>query len=81
MIAETRFTLLGTGSSGGVPRIGNDWGACDPDNPKNRRQRCAMLTEKIGVEGKTTVLIDTGPDMRMQLLHCLLYTSPSPRDS
>lgn len=68
MTSETRFTLLGTGSSGGVPRIGNDWGACDPDNPKNRRQRCAMLAEKTGSRGTTAVLIDTGPDMRAQLL-------------
>ncbi len=68
MTTETRFTLLGTGSSGGVPRIGNDWGACNPDDPKNRRQRCAMLVELTGREGKTSVLVDTGPDMRMQLL-------------
>ena len=68
MTTETVFTLLGTGSSGGVPRIGNDWGACDPNNPKNRRQRCSMLVERSGPQGKTSVLIDTGPDMRMQLL-------------
>jgi phosphoribosyl 1,2-cyclic phosphate phosphodiesterase len=68
MTRKTVFTLLGTGSSGGVPRIGNDWGACDPDNPKNRRQRCAMLVEQTDTDGKTSVLIDTGPDMRMQLL-------------
>lgn len=63
-----RFTILGCGSSGGVPRIGNDWGVCDPANPKNRRRRCSMLVERIGAEGTTTVLIDTGPDMREQLL-------------
>lgn len=65
---KTVFTLLGTGSSGGVPRIGNNWGACDPDNPKNRRRRCSMLVEKYSDEGCTSILIDTGPDMREQLL-------------
>ncbi|WMS42188.1 MBL fold metallo-hydrolase [Acuticoccus sp. MNP-M23] len=64
----TRFTILGCGSSGGVPRVGGDWGACDPDNPKNRRRRCALLIERTGSGGTTRVLIDTGPDMREQLL-------------
>ncbi|OED42320.1 phosphoribosyl 1,2-cyclic phosphodiesterase [Chromatiales bacterium (ex Bugula neritina AB1)] len=68
MTTETTFTLLGTGSSGGVPRIGNDWGACDPENPKNRRRRCAMLVEKCEGKERTSILIDTGPDMREQLL-------------
>lgn len=68
MINKTLFTLLGTGSSGGVPRIGNNWGACDPQNPKNRRRRCSMLVEQTSNEGKTSILIDTGPDMREQLL-------------
>ncbi len=68
MTIETTFTLLGTGSSGGVPRIGNDWGACDPTNPKNRRRRCAMLVEQRIAESMTSILIDTGPDMREQLL-------------
>ncbi|GHC15131.1 phosphoribosyl 1,2-cyclic phosphodiesterase [Gemmobacter nanjingensis] len=63
-----RFTILGCGSSGGVPRIGGDWGDCDPMNPKNRRRRCSMLVERIGPEGTTRVLIDTSPDMREQLL-------------
>lgn len=63
-----RFTILGCGSSGGVPRVGGDWGACDPSNPKNRRRRCAMLVERTGDNGTTRVLIDTGPDMREQLL-------------
>lgn len=57
-------TLLGCGTSSGVPRIGNDWGACDPAEPRNRRTRAALL-----VESETTrILIDTGPDMREQLL-------------
>jgi phosphoribosyl 1,2-cyclic phosphate phosphodiesterase len=63
-----RFTILGCGSSGGVPRVGNDWGKCDPANPKNRRRRCAGLIERRGPKGVTTVLIDTGPDVREQLL-------------
>ncbi|MBJ2151745.1 MULTISPECIES: MBL fold metallo-hydrolase [Paracoccaceae] len=63
-----RFTILGCGSSGGVPRIGNNWGDCDPSNPKNRRRRCSMLVERISAGGTTRVLIDTGPDMRDQLL-------------
>ena len=63
-----RFTILGCGSSGGVPRVGGDWGACDPTNPKNRRRRCALLVEQVARSGVTRVLIDTGPDMREQLL-------------
>lgn len=63
-----RLTILGCGSSGGVPRIGNDWGRCNPQNPKNRRWRCAALVERFGSGGVTTVLIDTGPDIREQLL-------------
>lgn len=63
-----RFTILGCGSSGGVPRLGNDWGDCDPANPRNRRRRCSLLVERIGAAGTTRVLIDTAPDMRDQLL-------------
>lgn len=67
-MAELRFTILGCGSSGGVPRLGGLWGDCDPTNVKNRRRRCSMLVERITATGKTTVLIDTSPDMREQLL-------------
>jgi len=63
-----RLTLLGTGSSGGVPRLGNNWGVCDPSNPRNRRRRCAALFERIGGRGHTRLLIDTPPDLREQLL-------------
>lgn len=63
-----RATILGCGSSGGVPRIGANWGACDPTNPKNRRWRCSMLVERIGKPRHTTVLVDTSPDLREQLL-------------
>jgi len=59
-----RITMLGCGPSWGVPRIGNDWGACDPANPKNRRMRCSLLIE----DGGQTVLVDTPPDLRQQLL-------------
>ena len=61
-------TILGCGSSGGVPRPALGWGACDPDNPKNRRRRCSILVEREGPNGKTTVLVDTSPDLREQLL-------------
>ena len=63
-----KIALLGCGSSGGVPRLGEKWGACDPLNPKNRRQRCSALIEKRNTKGTTRVLIDTSPDMRNQLL-------------
>lgn len=62
------FTILGCGSSGGVPRLGGLWGDCDPDNPKNRRRRCSLLVTKSDGDKSTRVLIDTSPDMRMQLL-------------
>ena len=63
-----KLTILGCGTSGGVPRIGNVWGACDPANPKNRRRRCSLLVERTDAEGTTTVLVDTPPDLREQLL-------------
>lgn len=63
-----KLTILGCGSSGGVPRIGGIWGACDPANPKNRRRRCSLLAQRTGEAGTTTVLVDTSPDMREQLL-------------
>ena len=68
MMATLRFTILGCGSSGGVPRLGGDWGDCDPTNPKNTRRRCSMLVERLAGDAITRVLIDTSPDMRAQLL-------------
>lgn len=62
------ITILGCGSSGGVPRIGNDWGQCDPANPKNRRRRCSALVTKKNAHGTTRILIDTSPDLREQML-------------
>lgn len=67
-MARLSFTILGCGSSGGVPRLGGDWGACDPANPKNRRRRCSLLVTRETEAGATRVLIDTSPDMRDQLL-------------
>lgn len=67
-MAELRYTILGCGSSGGVPRLGGHWGDCDPDNPKNQRRRCSMLVERVTGAGTTRVLIDTSPDLRAQLL-------------
>lgn len=63
-------TIMGCGSSGGVPRIGGDWGVCDPDNPRNRRRRCSLLIEGFseGSDQPTRIVIDTGCDLREQLL-------------
>ena len=59
-----KLTVLGCGTSAGVPRIGNDWGACDPSEPRNRRSRASILIESAGKR----LLVDCGPDMREQLL-------------
>ncbi|MEH3047581.1 MBL fold metallo-hydrolase [Sphingomonas adhaesiva] len=59
-----KVRILGSGTSSGVPRIGNDWGDCDPADPRNRRTRSSLLVEHDG----TRILIDTSPDMREQLL-------------
>ena len=83
-MAGVTVRILGCGSSGGVPRIGGDWGACDPANPKNKRSRCSVLVTRTASDGGTTrVLIDTAPDMREQLiaagvghLDAVVYTHP-----
>ena len=79
-----RVTLLGCGGSAGVPTLGGedgrgDWGACDPGEPRNRRTRSSIVIE--GPEGR--ILVDTGPDMRAQLLACaipridaIVFTTP-----
>ncbi len=59
-----RLVMLGSGTSSGVPRIGGDWGICDPLNPRNRRRRVSVLVQA----GDVTLLVDTGPDLREQLL-------------
>jgi phosphoribosyl 1,2-cyclic phosphate phosphodiesterase len=65
-----QFSMLGCGSSPGVPRITGDWGACNPENPKNRRLRSSLLVERIRDDGnKTVVVIDTGPDFRQQMIN------------
>jgi phosphoribosyl 1,2-cyclic phosphate phosphodiesterase len=63
-----RYTILGCGSSGGVPRPALGWGACDPNNPKNRRRRTSFLVERRSDVGVTRILVDTSPDLREQLL-------------
>ncbi len=76
---DLRVTILGSGSSGGVPRLGGadgagEWGACDPNEPKNRRTRCSILIQRAHNDfgfchnKNTSVLVDTSPDMRAQLL-------------
>jgi phosphoribosyl 1,2-cyclic phosphate phosphodiesterase len=76
-MTSLEITILGCGSSGGVPRIGGpdgagDWGACDPANPKNYRRRCSILVRQRGSDGTTTALVDTAPELRDQLVaaHC-----------
>lgn len=59
-----RVTILGCGTSSGVPRIGGDWGACDSGDARNRRTRASILVRSAAA----TILVDTGPDMRAQLL-------------
>ena len=67
-MARMTFTILGCGSSGGVPRLGGNWGECDPSDPRNARRRCSLLVTREEGEGATRVLIDTSPDLRAQLL-------------
>src|SRR3979409_1470376 len=61
------LTILGCGSSAGVPRPALGWGACDPNNPKNRRRRCSLLVEQTSEQGITRHGADTPPDLREQL--------------
>ncbi|MES2291015.1 MAG: MBL fold metallo-hydrolase [Pseudomonadota bacterium] len=59
-----KVTMLGSGTSSGVPRVDGDWGECDPANPRNRRRRVSIMVEHEG----TRILVDTSPDLREQLL-------------
>ncbi len=71
MSGVLEVTILGCGSSGGVPRADGAWGACDPTEPRNRRSRCSLLARRRGEGGpehETTVLIDTSPDFREQTI-------------
>jgi len=83
MSGRLEITILGSGSSGGVPRADGEWGACDPSEPRNARSRCSMLARRRRDDGgeETTVLVDTSPDMRLQTaaagvkrLDAVLYT-------
>ena len=83
MSGALEITILGCGSSGGVPRADGNWGECDPAEPKNQRSRCSLLVRRPGAsaEESTTVLVDTAPDMRLQTaaagvrrLDAVLYT-------
>lgn len=88
MSEKLKITILGCGSSGGVPRVGGEWGACERDEPKNKRTRCSILVElwqeqssEANPTERTIVLIDTSPDLREQLLRAkttrldaILYT-------
>jgi phosphoribosyl 1,2-cyclic phosphate phosphodiesterase len=82
MTERMRFTILGCGASPGVPRIGNDWGACDPKEPRNRRLRSSLMVERFSEDGGITrIIVDTGPDFREQVLradvgeaNAVLYT-------
>ncbi|MET0588443.1 MAG: MBL fold metallo-hydrolase [Novosphingobium sp.] len=60
-----KLIVLGSGTSTGVPRLGNDWGNCDPNEPKNRRSRVSIIVENIA---GARLLVDTSPDLRSQLL-------------
>jgi phosphoribosyl 1,2-cyclic phosphate phosphodiesterase len=62
------LTILGCGSSAGVPRVAQGWGACDPKNPRNARRRCSALIAREAPAGRTLALIDAGPDLRLQLI-------------
>ncbi len=80
-MSRLEVTILGSGSSGGVPRADGDWGVCDPAEPRNLRSRCSMLARLKGDLAETTVLIDTSPDLRLQTaraavkrLDAVLYT-------
>lgn len=83
MTHRYRLTILGCGSSPGVPRITGDWGDCDPENPRNRRTRAAAMVERHGPNGVTRIVIDTGPDFRQQMIAAgvdsldgVVYTHP-----
>jgi len=76
-----KITVLGCGSSPGVPMVGNIWGNCDPHNPKNKRTRPSIIVEAYGKQGLKRILIDTTPEMRLQLtdnhigvIDAVLYT-------
>ena len=69
MSAALEVTILGCGSSGGVPRADGNWGVCNPEDPRNRRSRCSMMIRRPSGEGPerwTTVVVDASPEFRLQ---------------
>ncbi len=69
MTAELEVVILGSGSSGGVPRADGNWGVCDPANPLNQRSRCSLMVRRLSEEGaakQTTVVVDASPEFRLQ---------------
>ena len=69
MTGRLEVTILGCGSSGGVPRADGDWGVCDPNDPRNHRSRCSLLVRRkaeANQSAETTILVDTSPDLRLQ---------------
>jgi phosphoribosyl 1,2-cyclic phosphate phosphodiesterase len=74
-VDRLHFTVLGCGASPGVPRIGGDWGACDPAEPRNRRRRCSLLVQRLSDDGRVTqLLVDASPDLREQAIDAGLAT-------
>ncbi len=70
MSGTLEITILGCGSSGGVPRADGEWGVCDPAEPKNFRTRCSMIVKRLGTGAgaETTALIDASPELRIQTI-------------
>jgi phosphoribosyl 1,2-cyclic phosphate phosphodiesterase len=69
MSARLEVTILGCGSSGGVPRADGNWGVCNPHDPRNRRSRCSMMIRRPSAEGPerwTTAVVDASPEFRQQ---------------
>lgn len=69
MTAELEVVILGSGSSGGVPRADGNWGVCNPANPLNQRSRCSLMVRRLSEEGaakQTTVVVDASPEFRLQ---------------
>ena len=69
MSARLEITILGCGSSGGVPRADGNWGDCDPSDPRNRRTRCSLMVRRPSDEGPerwTTAIVDASPEFRQQ---------------
>jgi phosphoribosyl 1,2-cyclic phosphate phosphodiesterase len=66
-VSVLEVTILGCGSSAGVPRADGDWGACDPSDPRNRRSRCSLMVRRLGEGGEpTTLIVDAAPELRLQ---------------